>query len=735
MARRGRKRKFRLKINIQPETLRSVAALVLILLGLVSLISFFAPSYPLNKQFQTVLLGLFGYPSILVPVILVISGLIFMQAFKLKIQEPRLVIGIGMLLLSLSSLFHLISEKGGYVGDKVASVLAGAVSVVGAYSVVIILLFISILLIFDKSLSFLTDLIRTKFGEIEAFKNISFGRLRGETGGEDGEEAEEITSFVQQQQSQETEEVYEETFEVIPSMSEPQGASQLPLLDGALGQVKPNLPYADRVWTPPPLDLLLDPPNIAPDAGDTAKRAKTIEETLRSFGIDVKVVDIKPGPSVTQYVLDYEMGKTKISKITGLQNDLALALASTTGTVRIEAPIPGTSYIGVEVPNNNRVIVNFKSQLTSEPMKKMKSKLSIVLGKDVSGRTHVHDVSTMPHMLVAGTTGSGKSVFIHNIIFSIMYRATPQEVKFILVDPKRVELGYYQDTPHLYTPVVTDMEKAPSVFRWAVIEMEKRYKLFEAARARNIDAYNEKSGFQALPYIVIIVDELAEIMVQDPTGVEKSIIRLAQLARATGIHLILSLQRPSTNVITGLIKANITCRVAFNVASGVDSRVIIDQPGAEKLLGNGDMLFIPPDNPKPVRLQGAFVSEKEIIHVVDHLKNTGIKPEYNADILETPTADATRGMMSSGQWGDVDELFEEAMEISVSAGKASASLLQRRLSIGYTRAARILDELEDRGIVGPQEGSKPRDVLIDNMPRTDFDDTSNLEDSPLTSLQ
>jgi S-DNA-T family DNA segregation ATPase FtsK/SpoIIIE len=447
------------------------------------------------------------------------------------------------------------------------------------------------------------------------------------------------------------------------------------------------------VWELPPLDLLSDIEDGPVDRGDVNKRAKIIESTLKSFGIDVTIAEIKYGPSVTQYALEAATG-VRISKISSLQYDLALALSSPTGSVRVEAPIPGKAQVGIEVPNNTRVNVSFKALLTSDAMKAMKSKLGIVLGKDVGGQVRVYDINRMPHLLVAGATNSGKSVFLHSLIFSLLYRASPQEVKFIMMDPKRIELIHYADIPHLLTPVITDVDKAPGAFKWAVSEMERRYKLFESAKARNIDAYNEKSGFQALPYVIIVVDELGEIMLVDPAAVEKSIIRIAQLARATGIHLILSVQRPSTNIITGLIKANIPCRIAFNVSSQIDSRVILDQPGAEKLLGRGDMLFVPPDAPKPTRLQGSYVTDKEINSLTNFLKSQGVAPEYRPEIFEMSDK-IERSEMSVAAGGEkVDELFNEAVDVITSSGKASASLLQRRLSIGYARAARILDEME-----------------------------------------
>jgi S-DNA-T family DNA segregation ATPase FtsK/SpoIIIE len=340
-------------------------------------------------------------------------------------------------------------------------------------------------------------------------------------------------------------------------------------------------------------------------------------------------------------------------------------------------------------------------------MKNSKSRREIVLGKDVSGTPVVYDIAKMPHLLVAGATGSGKSVFLHSIIFSLLFRCSPQECQFIFVDPKRVELVHYAGIPHLKSPVITDTAKSPAMFRWLVSEMERRYKLFEQAKVRNIEGYNEKTGFQVMPYIVVIVDELAEIMIADPQAVEKSIVRLAQLARAVGIHLVLTVQRPSTDVITGLIKANIPCRVAFNVTSQVDSRVIIDQPGADKLLGKGDMLFVPPDASKPIRIQGSFISDKEISNVVNYLKQQSGPVEYEEDMFETK--DQGRSISAGGE--GKDPLFEEAMEVIVSAQKASASLLQRRLQVGYARAARILDELEASGVIGPAQGSKPRDIL------------------------
>jgi DNA segregation ATPase FtsK/SpoIIIE, S-DNA-T family len=749
MSRRGRKKKFRIKFNVSKETWRSIIALTLILLAVVSLVSFFAPDYSINVRIQKVLRFLFGSASFIFPFLLGLSGILFIDSIKLKFREFRLVLGLAGFLIVLSSLIHtFISPEdalsiakagggGGLVGYKIAEILRNTISIYGSIPVLLVLLLISVLFILNTSLDQLISKLNERF---PGLKLVSFlNRIRGRSSTGDGAleggeeklmtsvedvEAEEGFSPVENVSTKGRKRSRQEaSIEIIPTMSEPQ--SSLEITPGEIAKSvssgMSNPLGMDRIWQTPPVDLLVDPSNDSIDSGDTKARARVIKDKLKSFGIVVDVVDIKQGPSVTQYSLKAKED-VRIAKIANLQGDLALALASPNGTIRIEAPIPGTSYVGIEVPNNKRGLVNFKPMLSSQAMKVSKSKLSVVLGKDVGGNIHACDLGKMPHLLVAGATGSGKSVFLHNAIFSLLFRASPQEVKLILVDPKRVELTHYQGMPHLLTPVVTDMEKAPAVFRWAVAEMKRRYKLFEQAHVRNVDEYNEKSGFQSLPYIVIVVDEFTEIMMQDPAGVEKSVVRLAQLARATGLHLILALQRPTTNVITGLIKANIPARIAFNVASNMDSRVIIDQPGAEKLLGKGDMLFVPPDQPKPMRLQGAFVTTTEIKNLVDYLKNQGLEPDYKEEVL-ADAGGSGEGAGGSKTWGgDVDDLFDKAVELVISAGRGSASLIQTRLSVGYARAARILAQMEEKGVVGPAEGSKPRKVLITSAEVGDGED-------------
>ncbi len=729
MAKRGRKKKFKVSFNISPETSRSIIAVLLLLFSILAIISFIAPHYFLNEKIQLVFRKTLGYASFGLPLLTGVIGLVFIDSFKTRLKELRVVVGLVILLVSLAGLFHIfISPEmskevaingggGGFIGYVVGFGLRNLFSVFGGVALLAGLLIMSVILIFDISIDKAVEIYREKLSIVGLIKKKEGDKVEVTSGMPDESLEGEVIS-------QSHGDIPDEpTFEIVPTMSEPQTGVDIRAMPAMnsdisdIAKISSNLPYADRVWELPSIDLLSEGSGLPPDTGDVAAHKKTIVDTLNSFDIPVEIVDVQVGPAVTKYALQAPPG-VKLARIANLQSNLALALASPTGSVRIEAPIPGKALIGIEVPNRRRAEVDFRSLISSDQMKASKSKLEIVLGKDVGGITHIYDINTMPHLLIAGTTGSGKSVFIHNLIFSILFRATPQEVKLIMIDPKRVELSSYADIPHLYTPLITDTEKAPAVFKWAVTEMTRRYKLLESAKARNIDAYNEKSGFQALPYIVIIVDELGEIMVADPNAVEKNIIRLAQLARATGIHLVLAAQRPSADVITGLIKANIPCRVAFNVTGQVDSRVIIDQPGAEKLLGKGDMLFVPPDKPTPIRLQGAFVRDDEITRVVNFLKSQGVPPEYKEEIIENPKDDNSGKSISAG--GDKkDPHYDEAVDIVVSTGRASASLLQRRLSIGYARAARILDELEESGVIGTAQGSRAREIISEAMPMHD----------------
>lgn len=465
----------------------------------------------------------------------------------------------------------------------------------------------------------------------------------------------------------------------------------------------------------PPFDLLGKEPEYT--GGETKEEmlenAKKLEDTLHSFGVSAKVVQINKGPTVTRYELTPSQG-VKVSKIVNLSDDIALNLAAT--GIRIEAPIPGKAAVGIEVPNKTVQSVYMRTVLESDAFKNAESKLTFVLGKDIAGNCVVTDIAKMPHLLIAGATGSGKSVCINTIITSIIYKAKPEEVKLLLVDPKVVELSIYNGIPHLLIPVVTDPKKASGALNWAVKEMLARYNTFAESHVRDIKGYNamkkEKGETDLMPQIVIIIDELADLMMAAPNEVEESICRLAQLARAAGMHLIIATQRPSVDIITGVIKANIPSRIAFAVSSGIDSRTILDTVGAEKLLGKGDMLFYPTGKIKPIRVQGAFVTDKEVENIVDFVKDGG-ETVYDNDVIEKITS--TVSASSADNADDRDEFFDKAVELVISREKASVSMLQRQFRIGYNRAARIVEDMEAMGVVGPEEGSKPRKVLLNSM--------------------
>ena len=468
----------------------------------------------------------------------------------------------------------------------------------------------------------------------------------------------------------------------------------------------------------PPITLLNEPTTSSQgDMGEEIKKGDRLVETLKSFGVQTKIINISKGPAVTRFELQPSAG-VKISKITGLADDIALNLAA--AGVRIEAPIPNKAAVGIEIPNRVQSMVSIREVIDSNEFVDAKSKLTIALGRDIAGKVIVADIAKMPHLLIAGATGSGKSVCINSILMSLIYKSSPEEVKLLMVDPKVVELGIYNGIPHLLVPVVTDPRKAAGTLNWAVTQMLERYKLFADNAVRDIRGYNELAErteeMQKMPQIVIIIDELADLMMAAPNEVEDAICRLAQMARAAGMHLVIATQRPSVDVITGVIKANIPSRIAFAVSSQVDSRTILDSGGAEKLLGKGDMLFYPMGSSKPQRVQGCFVSDKEIERVVDYIKQTKTA-EYDEDVISEidrlAVKEKGKGENSGGGFDEVDDMLPKAIELVVEAGQASTSMLQRRLRLGYARAARLVDEMEQRGIVGPSEGGgKPRQVLM-----------------------
>ncbi|MEA2087982.1 MAG: DNA translocase FtsK [Candidatus Caldatribacteriota bacterium] len=473
-------------------------------------------------------------------------------------------------------------------------------------------------------------------------------------------------------------------------------------------------PKADR-YQVPPLSLLSD--SYAEDKTDTKlnieENVKTLERTFTNFGINAKVVGVIHGPTVTRYEIHPAPG-VKISKITNLSNDIALSFA--VASVRIEAPIPGKNAVGIEVPNRMRINVYLKEILQSSEFQNGKYKLPIALGIDIGGNPIIADLTELPHLLIAGATGSGKSVCINNIILSILYKLSPEEVKLLMIDPKRVELNIYNGIPHLLIPIITDASQAIKVLNWSISEMEKRFKMFAEAGVRNLAGYNEyvrniNDDTEPLPYIVIVIDELADLMLSSPVKAEESLCRLAQMTRATGIHLIIATQRPSVDIITGSIKVNFPSRIAFAVSTQVDSRTILDVNGAEKLLGNGDMLFSPVGASKPIRAQGAFVVEKEIRKVVSYLMKNSPSPEYKQEVLEYKKS---KGLLRETEEEEEDELFNDAVSIIINSKQASISILQRKLRIGYTRAARLIDVMEQKGIVGPYDGRNPRKIMISN---------------------
>lgn len=683
------------KFKLKKGSFRSVAALALIGVSALTFLSFFGNG-GVAEELNILLKEYFGWAAIIVPIVFVIAGILFSRV-RLPLISFNLLLGGIVLLASLLGLSGLVGAES---AGKLALLLSQAASLVfsslGAFVLFIFGLLFSFVIIFNTSLEDTFKII-TRFFEI-IVKGV--GALRNLR----------VPTF-----SKAT-----EAGEKLPFITKGLGKPTLPFGDKRTlenkqekaptlaTQVVASLPLENKVWEYPPLDLLSDQSGAKANRGDIKHNAAIIEKTLESFGIQARVVEVNFGPAVTQYALEIALG-TKLTKITALANDIALALAAPTGAVRIEAPIPGKSLVGIEVPNITSEIVPLKTILSSSIMQKTKSKLAFGLGLDISGEPVISDIARMPHALIAGATGSGKSACINSIISSLLFRTTPSELKLILVDPKIVELSGYNGVPHLLTPVITESEKVLSALKWVMAEMDRRYKLFAEVGARNIESYNEMSGFQAIPYIVIIIDELADLMIFAPVEVENAITRIAQMARATGMHLILATQRPSVDVVTGVIKANIPTRIAFNVASQVDSRVVLDTPGAEKLLGKGDMLYVPPDVSKPNRIQGSFVSDSEINRLLEFLKKQGT-PQYTEEVTTQPISKI--GGKSTGGVEATDDLFDEAVRVVCQYDRASASLLQRRLRVGYARAARLLDELEMAGVVGNADGSKARDVLV-----------------------
>ncbi len=698
-SKRGSYKKKRTKFKLKKNTVYTLFSIGFFLAGGLIILSFFNSGSSAG-EISSILHERFGGLDFLFPLLLFFFAFFMLHLKKFYLSKPNVAFGFLVFFVSLLGL-----TRSGSIGANLFQIFAEILTTIGADLVFIAGFVIGLIVFFDTSFddiakgfsALLANAHRLYPSQIFSRGNKSILDRSKPITIKGGQKDLVITGKDNHEQP------------AILNKKEPEELISAKLVSNVIGDT------GSGIWEYPSLSLLADSTGSKADRGDINKIARKIEETLQSFGVEARVAEVNLGPAVTQYALELALG-TKVSKITSLANDLALATEAPTGQIRIEAPIPGRNLVGIEIPNRSLEVVTLRTMLSSGTMQKSKSKLAVSMGLDVSGAPIIADIGKMPHVLVAGTTGSGKSVLVNSFITSLLFRASPQEVKLILIDPKRVEFTSYNGIPHLLTPVIVEVEKILSALKWAMGEMDRRYKLFAERGVRNIEGYNELSGFQALPYIIIIIDELADLMMFAPVEVEDAIARLAQMARATGIHLIIATQRPSVNVITGLIKANIPCRIAFNVSSMIDSRVIIDGPGAEKLLGRGDMLYVPPDQAKPTRIQGAFVSDKEVKKLVEFLKSTNYPVEYTEEVINQPLPLKGRGgaAMSGGSADGKDPMFEEVVKLVCQFDTASASFLQRKMSIGYSRAARILDQLQEAGIVGHAEGSKPRDVLVRN---------------------
>ena len=668
--------------ELHPETKKGVWAIILIGGAIILFLASFNSAGPAGSFVYNVFNKLFGWGYYLLPLILLVIAGVFLTSERQRLYKITFL-GAIIFVFSGLGLIDIISPRaGGLTGKIIGSIealfgYAASIIAIGVVAIASLLVTLNLPIKIRKKENMEEE------EEIEV-AGISIAEQEG-LNKEEGEAKEEI----------EEEPIKEKIISAIGFGLKPKGAIRQ--------QIK-NYIF-------PPVDLLKSSIE-KPTVGDLRASANIIKRTLESFGIPVEMGEINIGPKVTRYTLKPAEG-IKLSRIMALNSDLALAVAA--HPIRIEAPIPGKSLVGIEVPNKVAAIVRLGS-LMNYPEFANSGPLGFILGRDVNGDPIFADIEKMPHALIAGSTGSGKSIAIHSLLISLLYKNSPEMLKMILIDPKRVELSVYDGLPHLIAPVITEPKKTINVFRWAIAEMDRRYEMLLKAGSRDIQSYNKKNPQEAMSYILIVIDELADLMSNFGRDIEGAIVRLAQMARATGIHLVVSTQRPSVEVITGLIKANITTRIALQVASQVDSRTILDSAGAEKLLGGGDMLFVSSELSKPKRIQGSYISEEEISKVADFIRKnnkeiTDVEEEINfenigvngnGDVFEQYNSDS----------GDDDELYEEAVEVVKSAQKASASLLQRRLKVGYARAARLLDIMESRGVIGPGDGAKPREVYI-----------------------
>ena len=682
--------------RLRDETWHGIAALACFALTLFFFLAAAGYAGAAGRLAFETLSALFGLGYYALPLVLIILGLSFSRLIKPNFVTVRLVAGL-VVFLALLGLVGIIGSEtglggGGWLGQLIAAPLLAWLNIFGVVFLLALLL-VALLILFDTHL-----------------KPIWFTPWRW-----------------RQVTADETAPTFAPPLPARPDApvgaSEPAVGKPGGLMEKSRADQFDLTPEysAGGAFTAPPLELL-EQDRGKPGAGDIKANANIIKRTLQNFGISVEMAEVSIGPSITRYALKPAEG-VKLSRILALNNDLALALAA--HPIRIEAPIPGKSLVGVEIPNRTKSIVGLASLIGSAEFASSSQPLLVSLGRGISGLPHFANLARAPHILIAGATGSGKSVVIHTFITSLLYRNPPDRLRLLMIDPKRVELTVYNRTPHLLTPVITDAKKAILALKWAIKEMERRYILLEQTAVRDIQSYhkNAKKGGEPMPYIVVIIDELADIMSTYPRELEAAVVRLAQMSRAVGIHLVLSTQRPSVEVITGLIKANIPSRLALQVASQIDSRTILDLAGAEKLLGSGDMLYLSGEMSKPIRLQSAFISEEEVKKVVKFLAKSAavgdaLPPEEIVLTTQSGGSDEAGGL-TDDSGGDDDELYEEAREAVVRAGKASASYLQRKLKVGYARAARLLDMLEERQVIGPGEGAKQREVYVKPPEATD----------------
>ena len=709
------------KIEVSSEVKRGIALVIILALGALSLISLFGLGGKVGGYLDKSLILAFGYGKWIFPLILLAWGFFLYQKDKGYFRGSH-YLGLFLFILSSQSLLHIffnrarweeivhLGKGGGYIGLFLVKGFYSILSFWGSLIILIALFLISLMLIFNTHLGNIFGKSSLIFKILKPFKYLFawipwlFSSREEEEYEEDEEEAEvrelplegsreEAPAFASKAIAEESSQGSGEEKKEVPVRKEEK--EETPSWETS--NIKIDLPLS-----------LLNKKTGKPNSGDIKHNTYIIRRTLENFNIPVEMGEVEVGPSVTQFTLKPAEG-VKLAKLTNLSNDLALSLAA--HPIRIEAPIPGKSLVGIEVPNKTKAMVNLREVLDSKDFKKRQNNLMMALGEDVTGHSWSYDISKMPHLLIAGATNSGKSVCINSLIVSLLYQNDPDTLRFIMVDPKRVELPIYNGIPHLLTPVITDISKTINSLKWCLNEMDRRFEVLSQAKKRNIESYNQ-SAQEKMPYIVFIVDELADLMVAAGRDVEAGVIRLTQMARAVGIHLVLATQRPSVDVITGLIKANIPTRIAFSVASGVDSKTILDALGAEKLLGQGDMLFVSPEISKPKRIQGVFISDSEVKRVVNYIKERSGEFDYLEEVTEKQKVEGSSVSGFSSEDNDTDVFYEEAKETVINSGKASASFLQRKLRVGYARAASLLDELEDAGVVGPANGSKPREVLI-----------------------